>query len=458
MSKKFNFKGFKLGKQNSDKASKSKKKKVTKNDVRVFLGKALRYVSLMILTVFILSVAYIALPKTETIIPDYRFDFTQEELQENRYILELQVKAQDEDQLDKKVEETKAIIQKRLYKAGADEVAITGYHFDNPTPDTDYYLYRYIQVYVKSNLTDSELNELIGVRNYLRLYLPKDDVDFENEENPYAEYFIENYNPTNVTLHDFRNVLIKRLPDSSGTETYFAIFKPKTFGDFKAFAEEHGGENIGFAVDESIYQLELPSTFKPDYTSTSSSSTKAEFTIGITQDARVAEITDIMFNSGVITLEYNVYESEALGAVTSPIKSTLFSFTLIVAMLLFGLYNYFIAKESFQTVFRNLFEIAFALAAVFSFLKFWYVPVNTTVLLFESLAVLLISHDFLHKSEGRLTRNLFIFVGAFLIYIFGFGYISLIGRDIAIMLIALSISEQISEYYITNMKSYLLND
>lgn len=456
---------FKMPKMNFPKFgkksyTKSKKKKPSRQSVGNFFIMSLRYIVLVAITVFTASVVFISLPYTEKVWPNVSFDFQEKQYWEKTYTLELLVKTEDEAKVDRKIEETKSIIQKRLYAAGVEEAYIAGAHLENPTADNDEYFFRYINVWVKSSLDETEVDEIVRTRNYIRFYIPKEDVDFDDEENPIAQYLIENYTPTDVTRHDFRNIAIKELTDSEGEGTYFAIFKPKFFSDFTKLAEENAGNTIGIGFDRGVSQVLIPYEFSPDYNPAASQggSGSPELTFGLTRDERQAELAEIQFNSGVIPLEYSVIDQEYVAKEESNDPQVWFSITIIVAMALFAAYGYFRENDTLETVFTSFFEIGLVLSAWFAYHKFFFIDIDVMMMLLEGAVVLILAHDYLLKTEARTSRSIILFAGVAIIAFFGFGQLRIFGLDMLALMIGLSISEYISKYYITNMKAYLLND
>lgn len=448
----------------------SKKKKSRKRlsfDYKKFIPSfkplaVLNYILLMAVSVVLVLITIIALPMTEDFYPDISLNLQQKVYTNKSYILELKVKTQDEEKLEKKIEQTKSILTKRLYDVGVEQVSVTGHHLENPTPDDEQYLYRYIQVKVRTTVPEIEVDQVVRSRNYLRFYSLKEDFDYDNESDPTAQYQIANYNPSGVTRHDFRNIYFKELLDSNEEMTYFALFKAAAFNsEFKEFAKENAGKNVGVAIDGLIAQVPMPLEFSPSYQEALQASgqpVRPQFALGITQDPRDAHISGVLFNSGVIPLEYNVVGQEPISSEDPVQQPTYFATVLLAALIL---YAYFTGKQDDLEggrIFRNFFEIILLLTVWLAYLKFLAIPVDINILILETIVLLFFAHELQAPQDHHQTRIVVFILGTLLLTFVGFGQVGRFGLDMTTLMIGLIVSRELSNYYLDNIRDYLRND
>lgn len=447
----------------------SKKKKKSKSSfnykkfVPVFKPMAIvNYVLLTALSVVLVLITIIALPMTENFYPDISLNLEQKAYINKSYVVELRIKIEDKEDLNRKIEETKAILTKRLYKIGVEQVSITGHHLNNPTPDDQDYLYRYIQVTVRTTVAEEEVDQVVRNRNYMRLYSLIDGFNYEDEENPVAQYLIENYNPSSVTRHDFRTLHFKQLLDSNQDQTYFALFKSAYFNsDFQQFASDNAGKDVGVAIDGLIAQVPMSLEFSESYAQALSASGQAprpQFALGITQDEREKEIADVLFNAGVIPVEYNLVGQTPVETEDVVKQPTYFAVVLLAGLLLYAYFTGQQEEVEGSQVFRNLFEMLLVLIVWLAYLKFMIVPVEINILMLEVIALLFFAHELQSLAGNHTSRVVIFFVSTVLLALLGFGQVQQFAMDLSILMVGLVISKPLSKYYLDNIRDYLLNE
>jgi len=110
------------------------------------------------------------------------------------------------------------------------------------------------------------INQLITAKNDIKILMLKDGVDYTSEENQYALYFPDSYDPAPINISYFRNVDFQKLPLTDGTTSWFANFKnnPEKNQEIKEFIKNNNGKIIGVQTDflvEFIHVINSTETF-----------------------------------------------------------------------------------------------------------------------------------------------------------------------------------------------------
>ncbi|KKR05713.1 MAG: hypothetical protein UT34_C0002G0220 [candidate division WS6 bacterium GW2011_GWF2_39_15] len=262
----------------------------------------------LITSVFISSIL-IALPQTERYFKKARYDLTlSPKIWRKEYTLELEFKARDLNKKDKKIEETKQIIESRLRKFGIENSEVKEIRHKDKNKAT-------IKIEVESDEDQKIVDQLISQRYFLRFVTRKDGVNFDDTSNQFAIYDINNYENTPYTLHDFREVYVTKLKASTGEYSYFTIYKPweyKAEKFYKSF-DKLAGQYAGIAIDGFVSPIVVPVTAG---NKTSGVTARNPFALGITSDPIEAKASSILLNSGVIPVNYTVKNSKELKVVS----------------------------------------------------------------------------------------------------------------------------------------------
>jgi len=144
--------------------------------------------------------------------------------------------------------------------------------------------------------------QLLLSQNNMQIMTQKADVNFNDESNPYVAYFPDSYNPTEYTQDSFRTIAIKKLKDSSGGDSYFAIIKPwpKESVKFNDFLSQYTGQTIGIMIDGFVQSHTIQEG-------------ETEIIFGVATDEASAKITDIVFNTGSFDVAFSLVSNEDLG-------------------------------------------------------------------------------------------------------------------------------------------------
>lgn len=454
MAKKFKLPKFKRLKKSKSKRtrnprSKSQKKKLIK--------KAVQYLVLLTLSIFFTIVAFVSLPLTEKVISTVNFDLTAKTYTSKSYILELKIKTEDKALENLKIKQTSRIISKRLYKAGAQQVSITGYHSADVTPDDSDYLYRYIQIRVKAPFEESVMDQFVKTRNYLRFYSAKEDVNFNDDKNPYVAYLPTSYNASDITRHDLRTIYFKPLDNGDGTTTYNAIFKEKFFNhDFRNFVIANAGKKIGIGIDGGIIPIDIPIDYSKEYREASNTNTFV-FALGLTDNADDAKVYDLLFNSGVIPLEYNVTDESLIDSPSPNISHIKLALTFLTAVIAFAIFNILVMKKPAKKVLQSSTSLLLTFAIYISYLKFFIIPVDLGLLYITSL--LFVLSAFINTMRSYDNNDYFITLAIlFMAWIMAFGIIKELAFSLLTLMTLYIIVKELVRYYLDNMISFINND
>jgi len=435
----------------------NKNKKSTPFKFKRLLQDSISYTFLLGITIIFATIAFIALPETEKFLPNVNFDLSEKSYISKSYILELKIQKKDKDKIDEKVKQTSRILSKRLYKAGAQQVSITGYHSNSVTPDDEDYFYRYIQVNVKAAISEKSLDQLVGSRNYLRFYTAKEDVDFDDEENPYAQYMVENYEPSKFTRDSFRNIFLTKSDNSDSETVYSAIFKSYPFNkDFENFISNNAGQKIGFGIDKFITPIDIPFEYNKEYRK-SIKQNHFMFAINLTGDKSTAKLYSILFNSGVIPLEFSISDQSIIDTPTINISHLYLALTYLVIVVALALFNIIITKKEKPKVAINVFSLLMTFAIYIAYLKFLLIPIDLSLLYVTSILFLLIAYINTLKSYDN-NDYLITLLILFITWIFSFGIIKELSLSLLTLLTLYIITKDLVRLYIINIKKFLSND
>ena len=257
-------------------------KKIRFKKLNIKWGNFFNYVTLIILSSIILLIILIALPLTEKLTDIAAFDLN---IADNYWSKEYILDIDSED--SKEINQTRNILFKRLNDYGVEEVSI--YKEDGN-----------LRVVVTTTLSQMYVEELIRNPYQFKIVTRKEDVNFDDEEDPYAQYMGENYNETEFDYSTFRNIYITQLPNTSGEDSFFGLAKPwvtksKAFTDF---LNSNLNQYIGIDIDGFV---------TPMYLSESN-----VFAIPLSADKTSVKPIDILYNSGHIPTSYTISEQTDL--------------------------------------------------------------------------------------------------------------------------------------------------
>lgn len=400
---------------------------------KVSFSQIFNYTIVILISSAIVATTFLSIPQSESLLPSQlfngqRFDLNVKEKKywKKEFILE----TNDKD--PKKINETKDILFKRLQKIGVEEVQITNQE-------------SVIKVIVQTTVDETTVQNMISTRGFIRIVTRKPDVDFNSDQ--LAIFLKSNYDDTPWTRYDFRTIYIAKLLNSNQQKSYFALFKPwpNDAARFTEFQNQYAGQTIGVAIDDFVSPVTV-----------STSKTK-QFAMGIGGDETQANFYSIIFNTGVIPLEYSVKDSKTLDPQVFNINYLQALFAIAIVMIVIIAYLFFTEKkENKENVWKFALTSLLSYTVLITLLKTYYIPIDLFLILITTiLAIVYLKTTILRQTEAWSLRLVAITVTLVMIYL-GFGYIKLLGYYLATFLVFSYVLEKLAEAYIKSIKMTVL--
>lgn len=308
---------------------------------------------------------------------------------------------------------------------------------------------KFIKVTVETSKDPMLVERIITQRSYLRIMTRKDDVDFTDPTDQFTHLLAENYDRTDFTRHYFRNIYIAKLKNSSGSDSYFAIFKtwPHTAGRFNDFLEERAGESVGIANDGLIIPYEIPQQ-NPNATG------PQLFAVGLTSDDEEARSFDALYNSGVIPVAYSLHSSEDLDADIIDIDHMQVFLASIAGILGVAAFMYF-RKRDVDELARFGLSGLFVFAFWFALLKITLQPVDLFLISLESMVVVFLIKKLSYRESQRYVISVGVLVLSIILTYLSAGYIQVFARDLILLVFGINAAIFVADFYKDNIKSLL---
>lgn len=400
---------------------------------KVSFSQIFDYTIVILISSAIVATTFLAAPKSETLFPsqifkDQRFDLNVKE--KSYWKKEFTLETNDKD--PQKLNETKDILFKRLQKLGVEEVQITNQE-------------SVIRVIVQTTLDEKTVENIISTRGFIRIVTRKADADFTT--NQIAIFLKSNYDDTPWTRYDFRTIYIAKLLNSNQEKSYFALFKPwpNDATRFAEFENKYAGQTLGVAIDDFVSPVTI------------STAKNKQFAMGIGGDEAQANFYSIIFNTGVIPLEYSVKDSKNLDPQVYNINYIQALLAIVIVMLVISGYLFFTEpKERRENVWKFALTSLMSFSILIAFLKISYIPVDLFLIIITTiLAIGYLKTTILRQNEAWSLRIVSIVVILVMIYL-GFGYIKLLGYYMATFLVFSYLLERIAAVYIKSIKMTIL--
>ncbi|KUK67565.1 MAG: transmembrane(s)protein [candidate division WS6 bacterium 36_33] len=391
----------------------------------------LNYVLVILATSLGITAGLIALPLTERISERTTFNLlTKDDFYSSaEYYVSL-------DTIDnKEVEQTRNIFFKRLDRFGVEKISIQKTDQDSATTT--------LRIVVNTTRDLGFVRELILNKYDVTILEKKDDVDFFENEDPYAYLNPENYNATEWTKSDFRNIHITELRTTDKSYSNFAIFKPWTNkqGAFNDFLADNKGDYIGVSTDGSVMPYLVPLE------------ENNIFAVPLpVEDETQVEAISILYNSGNIPVNYSIVEENRLDPQVIEIDHIKISIGLFVSLILVYLYILLTQKATIETLAVPFLATLLTLSIYLSVLKFFNIPVDTFLL--PIIGIIVAS---LIKIVSANDDSIFYIEGGFLvtlsvILLFGYGYTEILANHLFPLVVLSKISLIASGWYINKLR------
>jgi hypothetical protein len=391
----------------------------------------LSYILVILATSLGITAGLIALPLTEKISERTTFNLlTKDEFYSSA---EYYVSLETTD--NKEVEQTRDIFFKRLDRFGVEKISIQKTDQDSTTTT--------LRIVVNTTKDLGFVRELILNKYDVTILEKKDDVDFFENEDPYAYLNPENYDVTEWTKSDFRNIHITELRTTDKSYSNFAIFKPWTNkqGAFNDFLADNKGDYIGVSTDGSVMPYLVP--LEGDNL----------FALPLpVEDEIQVEAISILYNSGNIPVNYSIVEENRLDPQVIEIDHIKISIGLFVSLILVYLYILLTKKATLEMLTVPFLATLLTLSIYLSVLKFFNIPVDTFLL--PIIGIIVAS---LIKIVSANDDSIFYIEGGFLvtlsvILLFGYGYMEILANHLFPLIVLSKISLIASSWYINKLR------
>lgn len=395
--------------------------------LRLNIKSLLNYIFVILISSVFVATILIALPLTEKYLNNtpYNLNTKDSSYWSKEYILTIDSKEQ------KDIQKTRDVLFRRLKNLGAEQMSVTQKGDD-------------IMVTITTSI-DKELTEqLLKNRFAVEIVTRKDDVNFEDPEDPYAYLLATNYNTTDWSRDDFRNVYITKLNNSTGTESYFAIFKlwPTKSVEFNKFLTQYEGQTIGVSTDGFVSPVQVPTgtnkLFAPPVS---------------TEDLEEINIVDILYNSGSIPANISL-TSERDMTPNIPQTNYIMVSILIFAGLIISYIYLFISKNAPKSVLmKSLLATMLTISLYLTILKLLQIPADTFLLPIEAILTMVLIRVISENKDSVVYIDIILFgVLAILIFL-GFGYVSIVARNMILLLAISKITLLLSGWYIYKVRN-----
>lgn len=405
---------------------------------KINLKPVVKYILLTLVSSFLISSILVSLPLTERISEKLSFNLTTKDslYWSEEYILKLETTN------PKDVRKTKEILFERLRNFGVERIAIYAEEGEENTTK--------LRVIVNTTKDKEHVGQLISNRFVYKLVTRKEDVDFDDPENPYTFMMGENYNPTDWDFSDFRSVYIPKtkLRSGDGEYRYFAIFKlwPKKEKELKQFLTEHQGQIIGVDLDGFVTPYQVP-TVDPNATRYEA------ITIPVYAETEEgAKVISLLYNSGHIPTSYTLESNNELNP--HVVKIDYIKLTIGIGISLIAAYLYLLIFQysSKKVLLKSFMATIVTIALYVSYLKLTHIPVDTFLLAIEIILTTIMIRAIIENKDAELfliTVSIAIFI---IIVLLGTGLMTVFAKDM-IALVALSkLSMLLTEWYIDNVR------
>ena len=387
------------------------------------------YIFLILLSSLILVSILIALPLTETISSKATYDLRVKNnlYWSKEYTLELESSQKEH------IEKTKSILYSRLKKMGVEKISTRVSSKDEKT---------FLHIEVESSLSPDYVQELIRNPFDIHIVTKNPDVDFENEEDPYAIYLAQNYIETEFSRKDFRSVYLTQLRNAANQYSYFALFKTWPWDSkWDEFLKDNQGAQVGVSIDGFVTPVQIPTT-QPLLFATPVSSTERE----------EIKLIDILYNSGVVPSGFtlvDVNDKEVKDKNVDYIKLTA---GVIVAVIVIYAYLLLIDKTPKRILIESALATVITISCWISYLKIYSIPIDISILAIEVIAIIAILRITSENKESKVLVNVLLVLIASLAILLGSGFAKIFASNLFILILLGLIAQEISKIYIDKVR------
>ena len=392
----------------------------------------LNYLIVILFTALGIATMLVALPLTEKMSEKTSFNLITKD--PYYWSAEYNLKLVNTD--SKNLEEARNILSTRLRKFGVERAKIYNEGKDDEGNT-------FLKVIVTTSKDRDLVKELISNRFDVLIMTRKEDVDFLSEDDPYAYLFADNYNPTDWDRSDFRNVYITELKTSSNEYANFAIFKlwPNRQSEFNTFIGQHKGEYLGVSIDGFVTPYLVPF----DDTSI--------FAIPVsTEDPIQIKAIDILYNSGVIPVNYTLESENELDPEIIKIDHIKVSIGLAISLVLSYIYLALIKQNDFEVLRKSFLATVLTISIYLTALKILQIPIDTFLLPIQAILTFILIKVLSENDDSVIYIESGLILSLLIIKILGIGYISILATNLIILILLSKLCVIISGWYIDKVR------
>ncbi len=399
--------------------------------IKLNIKSLLEYISVIISTAMMITLVLIALPLTENISERTSFNLNTKTSQywSKEYILTLQT-------TDKKeIETSRDILYKRLRNFGVEKAKIV--NVDSGDEE------RQLRVIITTSQKEESVKELIINPFDIQIVTRRDDVDFFDENNQYAYLFASNYNETQWSREDFRNVYINELRTSDNNYSNFAIYKIwlNKKSDFDDFLKENKGEYIGVSIDGFVTPYLVPFDDQSIFAIPISSNDKEQI-----------KVIDLLYNSGIVPTSYTLASEDYFETDIIQIDHLKISIGILISFVLTYAYIIIIKQSDLNTILRSFLSTVLVISAYLTILKLSQIPVDTFLLPISAILGMIFVRTIVSNRDSSLIIETSLLVILALIILLGSVYMGIFSRHLILLVLLGEISYHISGWYIDNVR------
>ncbi len=396
----------------------------------------LNYIGVILLTSAILVSILIALPLTERISSNVTYDLnTKKDLYwAKEYTLEID--NFNSENREKEIDKIMSVIFKRVSRVGVEKIDMSRFAENDK---------EYISVLIQASQPQEYIDELVRNPFIINVVDRKEDVNFEDPENPYAIYLSENYNETEYSRNSFRNIYITQLKNSSNEYSYFALFKTWPWNTkWSTYLSDNAGREVGVSIDGFVTPVQIPAVEPYVFALPISTTEKKE-----------AELITILYNSGVVPVTYTVIDQQEKPVENIEVDYVKIIEGVIVAVLAIYAYLYFVNKTDRKVLLVGALTSLLTISLWIAYLKISALPIDTFILTIEVIMMIALLRITTENTESRIIVNVLLALIASIVAILGTGYGKILASHLFFLLILGNISEQIALFYTYKVRKLL---
>lgn len=396
--------------------------------LKINIKPLINYVFIILISSGFIASILIALPFTEKVLnkTPYNLVIKDDTYWSKEYVLDI------DSENPKEISSIRNVLFRRLNRLEVEEISIIKVE-------------KGLKIKVTTSKDKEIVEELIKNRFYSQIVTRKEDVDFENQEDQYAYLLATNYNNTHWDRNDFRNVYITELKASSGEYSYFAIFKlwPNKLKAFNEFLAKYKGQYIGVNIDGFVTPYFV-----------SAENTDNIFAIPIsTENEHEINAINILYNSGIINSTFTLSSQTDI-----PVEIFKINYLAISILIFAGLiitYAYLlISKIAPQDILiKSFLTTVLTMSIYLTILKLLQIPVDLFLLPIEAILTIILIRVISENRDSSIYIEFILLVILAFIAFLGIGFLSVVARNLLVLLAFAKILLVLSGWYIKKLKS-----